>query len=131
MSADASFLQTMIVGVDGSDGSGRALELAARLAQVSNARVLAVHVLTYNRELFPDLTLDTMRSWRLDLERDLRTDWIAPLASAGVDHDCELLEADSPAEGLLDVAERETADVLVVGSRGRGGLVGRALGSTS
>lgn len=128
---DATFLGIIVVGVDGSSGSRDALEWAARLAHVTGSRVLAAHVLTYDRELLGDITLDTMRNWRRDLERDFRTKWIETLVAAEVDHDCELIEADSPAEGLLDLADRVHADALVVGSRGRGGLVGRVLGSTS
>jgi nucleotide-binding universal stress UspA family protein len=50
----------VLVGVDGSDGAHRALRWTARLAQATAATVLAVHVLTYNREFARDLTLDTM-----------------------------------------------------------------------
>jgi nucleotide-binding universal stress UspA family protein len=51
--------------------------------------------------------------------------------AAGVDHGTLLVEAASPAEGLLQVSDREGADLLVVGSTGHGSLAGRLLGSTS
>ena len=127
----STFMRLLVVGLDGSDGSQSALDWAAKLAGTTGAQVVAAHVLTYNRELLLDLTPDTMRTWRLDLERELRTQWVEPLEAAGIEHDCEFLESDSPAEGLLDLADRERADLIVVGSRGRGGLVGRILGSTS
>lgn len=129
--SDTTFLQLILVGLDGSRGSREALDWAVKLARATGARVLAAHVLTYNRELIGDLTFDTIRSWRRDLERDFRTEWTEPLTAAGIDHDCEFVEGESPAEGLLDLAERQKVDLLVVGSRGRGGLVGRVLGSTS
>lgn len=131
MTDRAPFLRLIVVGVDGSDGARQAVEWTSQLASVTGASVLAVHVLTYNRELMRDITPDTMRTWRRDLERDLETTWIAPLTTAGNDHRTELLEADSPAQGLLDVADREHADVLIVGSRGHHGIAGRVLGSTS
>lgn len=131
MTDRAPFLRLIVVGVDGSVGARHAVEWASQLASISGATVLAVHVLTYNRELMRDITPDTMRTWRRDLERDLESTWIAPLTTAGGEHRTELVEADSAAEGLLNVAGREDADVLIVGSRGHSGIAGRLLGSTS
>jgi nucleotide-binding universal stress UspA family protein len=125
------FLQTVLVGVDGSRGSSAAIEWSARLAGMSGAKVLAAHVLTYNREFVRDLTLDTIRTWRLELVHDLETRWTDHLRSVGVPHRCVLVEDDSPARGLLHLAEREQAGLLVVGSRGRGALGGHLLGGTS
>ena len=124
-------LRSVLVGVDGSDGSRRALEWAARFASQTGADVLAVHVLTYDRELVRDLTLDTMRTWRLELEQSLRTEWIGPLSGHALPYRCILVESDSPATGLLDAADREHADLLVVGAKGRGSLADRVLGSVS
>jgi nucleotide-binding universal stress UspA family protein len=121
----------IVVGVDGSDGSRRALEWVARAAPASGGRVLAVHVLTFNHELLRDLTLDTMRTWRRDLEMDLRTRWVMPLIERGVDHRGLLVEADSRADGLLQTAYREGGDLLVVGAKGHGGLADRVLGGVS
>jgi nucleotide-binding universal stress UspA family protein len=95
---------------------------------MTGAGVLAVHVLTYNRELLRDLTLDTMRTWRRELEVDLRTRWVEPLAAAGVTHRGMVVEGDSAAEGLLETAARERGDLLVVGAKGHGGLADRVLG---
>jgi nucleotide-binding universal stress UspA family protein len=121
----------VLVGVDGSDGAHRALRWTARLAQATAATVLAVHVLTYNREFARDLTLDTMRTWRRDLERDLEGAWTEPLRHAGVQHRSLLTEAGSPATGLVEVAESEGVDLLVVGAKGHGNLAGRVLGGVS
>ena len=125
------FIRLVLVGVDGSEGSRYAVEWAARLAAVTGAEVLALHVLTYNQELLRDISVDTMRTWRRDLERDLRTRWIAPLVAHDVAHRSEVLEHDSPAGGLIEVSEREGADVVVVGARGRANLTGQLLGSVS
>jgi nucleotide-binding universal stress UspA family protein len=93
--------------------------------------VLAVHVLTYNRELLRDLTLDTMRTWRRELDIDLRTRWVEPLAAAGVAHRALVVEGDSAAEGLLETAAHERGDLLVVGAKGHGGLADRVLGGVT
>jgi nucleotide-binding universal stress UspA family protein len=129
--AESPLFRLVLVGVDGSDGANRALRWAARLAQATDAEVIAAHVLTYNREFVSDLTLDTLRTWRRDLERDLAGRWTEPLRDAAVRHRTVLTEADSPAGGLVQVAEREGVDLLVVGAKGHGNLAGRVLGGVS
>jgi len=131
MSEQPRFLRLIVAGVDGSKGAREALRWAAGLAAATGAVVVAVHVLTYNRELFRDITPDTMRTWRRDLERELHSTWIEPLTATGVKHRSLLIESDSTAEGLLAVATQEHADAIVVGTRERGGIAGRMLGSTS
>jgi nucleotide-binding universal stress UspA family protein len=121
----------VVVGVDGSDDARRALEWTALLAAATDAEVVAAHVLTYDREFERDLTLDTMRTWRRELERDLRNAWTEPLRAIPVRSRCVLVEASSPTDGLLDVARREHADLLVVGARGHGTLAGRVMGGVS
>jgi nucleotide-binding universal stress UspA family protein len=127
----ARFLQVIVVGTDGSDGARRAMEWAGRLATASEACIRAVHVLTYNRELLRDLTPDTMTTWRRDLERELETSWVRPLHELQVPHRCAVVEDESTAAGLIRAADREQADLIVVGARGRSTLAGRVLGSTS
>jgi len=131
MSAVEESFQVLVVGVDGSDGSRGALAWAGRLTLATGAHVVAVHVLTYNRELLRDSTLDTMRTWRRELKDDLRTKWVEPLIAAGVEHRCLVVEGESPAAGLLETADRERADLLIVGAQGSGGLADRVLGGVS
>ncbi len=125
------FLQVIVVGTDGSDGGRRALDWAGRLARASNARVHAVHVLTFNQELLRDITPDTMTTWRRRLRHDLETSWVAPLIEHDVAFRCALVEDESPAIGLMHAADREQGDVIVVGAAGHRSLAGRILGSTS
>jgi nucleotide-binding universal stress UspA family protein len=128
---DHDVLGPLVVGTDGSDGSLRALGWAAHLARRTGSCVLAVHVLTYDRELLRDLTLDTMRTWRRELQQDLETRWVAPLTSHGIPHRCLVMEAQSAATGLLETADRENAALIVVGAKGHGNLADRVLGSVS
>jgi nucleotide-binding universal stress UspA family protein len=86
-------LRTMLVGVDGSRGSSAAVRWSARFAEMAGAEIVAAHILTYNREFLRDLTFDTIRTWRLELVRDLETRWTEQLRSIGVAHRCEALLA--------------------------------------
>lgn len=124
-----SLFRVVLVGVDGSDGARHALMWAAALAEATSAEVVAVHVLTYSRELLRDLGPDTVHTWRHDLEQRLEGEWTAPIS--GVPHRTRLIEADSPAAGLLSAAASEHVDLIVVGTKGHGNLPGRVLGGVS
>ncbi len=125
------FLQVILVGTDGSESALRAMDWAARLARASDASVRAVHILTYDRELARDLSMDTMTTWRRDLGRELKTTWVAPLLQHGVPHRSVLVEDESPALGLIHTADREQSDLIVVGAKGHSSFASRVLGSTS
>jgi nucleotide-binding universal stress UspA family protein len=125
------FLAKLLVGVDGSPDAERAIGWAARLAATSGAEVVVVHVLTFDRELVRDASLDTMTTWRQDLRRDLGSTWVATLLKRGTKHRCELVEAPSAAIGILEVAEREDVDLIIIGPRHHNIVADRLLGSTA
>lgn len=120
----------LLVGVDGSADAERAIRWAARLAASTGAEVVVVHVLTFDRELLRDVTPDTMTTWRRDLRQDLESAWVATLVKRGTRHRCELVEAESAALGILEVAEREDVDVIVIGPRHHNAIADRLHGST-
>jgi nucleotide-binding universal stress UspA family protein len=124
-------LRRLLVGVDGSDGSRRAVEWASLVARATGASVLAVHVLTYNQEFLRDLSLASLRTWRRELEHEFKTRWVEPLTQAEITFRTELVEGDAPAQCLLEVADREHADLVVVGAHGHGNLSERVLGGVT
>ena len=71
----------------------------------------------------PELYLDELRGV---IERE----WCAALTAAKVAFRVELTDG-APAPAIMAVAEREAADLVVVGRRGRGGFAELLLGSTS
>jgi nucleotide-binding universal stress UspA family protein len=108
--------QRLVVGLDGSDGSDRAVTWLAEVARGESLHVDAVHVLTYSHEFVLDLTPATMTTWRKDLEQDLRTTWVQPLEQAGFSVAAHIVEADGVAAGLAHEAQRRRADLVVIGS---------------
>lgn len=120
-------LRSILVGIDGSSGSARAVAWAAHMAQACDSRVTVVHVLTPNEELVRDFSFETMRLWRRDLESELRGAWVEPLRACGVNHRCILLEADTVTSGLAQTAVNIDADLVVVSTRGRGRSTSRHL----
>lgn len=124
-------IRRVVIGLDGSHASQRALDWAAGVASDSGAELIAAHVLTYSTEFVRDLSLDTMTTWRRELGLELKGAWTATLRDTAVRHRCHLIEDDSVAGGLMKVAEAENADLIAVGAQGRGTIAGRVLGTTS
>lgn len=131
-------LRRIVVGVDGSASSHRALVWAARLALATNAEIIAVHAVDTPAFISGDpevgrLMSDDVRiawkEWQADLERLLEEDWCVPLRQARVPFRAKTV-AGGP-RALLGLANHEHADVIVVGRRGRGGLAELVLGSFS
>jgi nucleotide-binding universal stress UspA family protein len=118
----------VVVGVDGSANSRRALAVAAGLASATGAEVVAVHALgllaTLHGERVP------ASEHRSEIEVTMREEWCAPLADAAIRWRCMVADG-NPAEVLLHTAHDESASLVVVGSRGVGGHPDLMLGSTS
>lgn len=109
-------MRCIVVGVDGSDNARRALGWSAAMAELAGAEVVAVHALGM---------LEGAHRVEVIARFD---DWLAPLAA--VPHRGLAIDGD-PVTVLLETAEREGADLVVVGSRGVGGHPDLLLGSTS
>jgi nucleotide-binding universal stress UspA family protein len=122
----------IVVGIDGSEGSLRALSWAGREARLRGAALEVVAVWTFPIPvlLFPAAPafpeVETLANETHDLI-DSALDKVAEDV-AGVSIERRAIEGSAPAV-LLDRAKQ--ADLLVVGSRGLGGFGGLLLGSVS
>lgn len=121
----------IVVGVDGSEESLRALRWAVAEADLRHAKVEAVHAWSYPPMAFVPAMVPPAA---------FPHEALANEAEAVLDHACGQLADGGPtvqrvlvqgatAQVLLDAAIG--ADLLVVGSRGRGGFAGLLLGSVS
>lgn len=119
--------RSIVVGVDGSLDSARAMACAATLARSTGAELVAVHAVgllsVVEGQVRPS---DQVR----DIIETQVAEWASPLAEAGVAHRI-VLEDGPPGLVLLRVAERESAGLIVSGTRGLGSADGVVLGSTS
>jgi nucleotide-binding universal stress UspA family protein len=123
-------LSTLVLGVDGSEGSELAVAWVADLAGQLGARVVAVHVfepLDHLEDQEPPYDFGAIEK---KVRAELESGWLSKLSDAGVAYDARLMHG-SPYACLLDAADEEDADLIVVGARGLGVLRGLALGSTS
>lgn len=105
---------TVVVGVDGSRGSDRAVHLAATLFDTARSRVVLVTVVDPDAADHPD-DERRVRARAMLLER---VAWFGPDAPAG--RVVTAVVGGQPARALQTVAETEDAAVVVVGRRGAG-----------
>lgn len=123
---------SILCGVDGSADSQAALRVAARLAEQLDARLVVAHVAQPEQ-------LRTVGGGPMPV--------LTPALGAGIEAGdrllTQILEAHGlpgaerrvgtgvPADRLADLADEEEAEMIVVGSRGRGAFRAAFLGSVS
>jgi nucleotide-binding universal stress UspA family protein len=132
MAASKTGIRRIAIGVDGSESSAAALKWAIRLAKAMGSQVIAVYAIDIP-VYFPEpeeLPFVLDQEWRAGLKSEFENKWCKPLKIAGVRYRA-VMEDGRAATVITDVAEREKADVIVVGRRGRGGVAELLLGSTS
>ncbi|MEU0533881.1 universal stress protein [Amycolatopsis tolypomycina] len=126
--ADAGAEGPVVLGVDGSPTSAAAIPFAFRAAASRGVPLVAVH--TWLDTPLGEIGVD--EAWDA-IEREHRAlvgEWLAPARAEHPDVPVEVVVArHRPAHTLLDQARN--AQLVVVGSRGRGGFRGLLLGSTS
>ena len=123
----------IVVGVDGSEPAGRAVEWCAAHAGQLGAEVVAVHAIDLPVVATAMTSYVPIYEFR-DVDRDALREtveaWCAPLAQAGVAFRIVMIEG-VPADTIMTTADEEAADLVIVGRRGRGGFAELILGSTS
>ena len=125
---------SLVVGTDGSDTAKEAVRQATELAKAVGARVHLVSAyepvsetrLREERVQVPD-DLQWMVNPREDVESTLR-EAAEGIEGAGVEVATYAREGD-PADAILDVAEEQSADLIVVGNKGMTGARRFLLGS--
>jgi nucleotide-binding universal stress UspA family protein len=125
-------MNTILVATDGSQESRAAVESAVELARDEGARLVCVRVVSLldfgPRE---DGARDAPPKRVPRAEGDpVLTEALELADDAGVDAEAELLVGYPPKQ-ILRLADDVGADLIVVGSRGLGGLKSMIVGSTS
>jgi len=111
-------MYTIVLALDGSDGSDRAVPVAEGLASRDGARIVVAHARTHALETAAEAVLRT----RVDA-----------MAEAGVDCTLEIRDSldGEEAKVLAGIAREADARLIVIASRGRGLFKGALLGSTT
>jgi nucleotide-binding universal stress UspA family protein len=126
-----AMFERILVAYDGSENAKRALLQGIELAKLFNSRLFVVEAIDvtvfYNAGILPPL------SALKDLEKKAKADMAeaTELAkSQGVDVITDVIEGD-PATSVLDYAEKNNVDLILVGSRGLSRFKKAFLGSVS
>ena len=122
-------MKNILVPVDGSEGADRAIEKAVMLAKLCNAKVNFLYVANINQlainAVLSDAILDSVtKAGNVILERAME------MVPEGVEKE-SFSDTGSPAVVVLDFAESNNIDLIVMGSRGLGPLKGLFMGSVS
>lgn len=123
-------MSEIVVGTDGSDGSRRAVEWAAAEARLRDCPLVVV--VCWETPVLIDGSAPVWGAgdWWDSLREDAQNlgATIAAECAPGLDPEVRVVEGPA-ARALVDVGR--DADLLVVGSRGRGGFASLLLGSVS
>ncbi len=133
MAAARPRVERILIPTDFSPFSVRALRHALALTRKFKARLKVLHVVPC---VFPaGDSLYSSAPWlmtpeiRLRAEEEMRK-FLAPVREARLDHETEMREGD-PWREIAGVAEEMSADLVVLGTHGRGGLERLFLGSVA
>jgi nucleotide-binding universal stress UspA family protein len=113
----------VLVPVDGSRYSSEGIKVASHYARTKNAQIYIMTVIPSVADIELELSAserDRLLESMKKRGEELLTKATELIKSLGVDHvNTVLATAPSPAQEIVAFAEREKADLIVIGSRGR------------
>jgi nucleotide-binding universal stress UspA family protein len=130
----SNIFRKIMVATDGSEAVKRAVDLAIEIAKLSETKLYAVQVISMG---FFSTTLATDTEWKKAFREQLVTE--SKQATAYVEHagraasvgvESVILEG-SPAEEIIDFAEKNDIDLIVMGTHGMTGIPRFLLGSVA
>ena len=116
---DDKVFRKILLGYDGSDDSEKAVAIAEGLAQRYEAAIIVCHAFGHM----------PMTSKPSEVRR-LVNPVVERLSKLGITTLVSIPDT-VPAQGILDAADEHHADLIVMGSRGRGTFANLLLGSTA
>lgn len=128
-------MDTVVVGVDNSDASTRAVEFAVDRAKRNSWKVVLVHVIPWTPYSFQTPAENEHRHREKAREIEAATEQVlVPMAaiaeSGGVPH-TEMVRHGKPSETISDIAADTSAVHIIVGRTGDSGLREAVFGSVA
>ena len=133
----------ILITVDGSEESMNAADYAIAMAKKedNDAQLIALHVLysqtgyAYSTNLFGLVTPSSINELLKDAKHEAQQ-WFDKIKEKMYENDIQLktevvVSSTSVVSAIVDYAENENVDLIVIGSRGRSGFKKLLLGSTA
>ncbi|HKJ57633.1 MAG TPA: universal stress protein [Halobacteriales archaeon] len=117
----------ILVPTDGSETAAAAMEEAIDLASTDSAEVHVLHVIdSWHYDTSIESAVEPLRE-----EAEPFVERLAGMAEAAGVPVATAIEVGRPAHHVLEYADDHDVDLIVLGTRGRGGLPRRLLGSVT
>jgi nucleotide-binding universal stress UspA family protein len=124
-------IQKILLPIDDSEHSQKTIQYASDLAKLSQAAIVVMHA--FQIPIFRKRGTAAVEDFKISLEeeaRELVAEVAAELQNQGLNASALVVEG-SAAEAILQAVETDQPDLIVMGSRGGGGLPGLNLGSVA
>jgi nucleotide-binding universal stress UspA family protein len=138
MSVIKSIYSKILVGVDGSEDSMKAADHAVAMAKLHNAKLLAVHAIPSQMRLggYSSKGVTSVSPEYLARADEAADVWFERIVhdarEAGIEVETKKTSSGySAGQVIVDLAEKEHVDLVVVGTRGTTGFKKLLLGSTA
>ncbi len=118
----------IVVALDDAGESKKGMEKAIYIAKLSGAKITGVNVLVVAPTL--DSTVTNYREYLTKKAQEMLDSTKESCEKQGIQFASKILDG-SPASKIAEFAEEEKADLVIVGSRGLGGIKGAILGSVA
>ncbi|MGI9463085.1 MAG: universal stress protein [Aestuariivirgaceae bacterium] len=126
---------SFLLAVDGSPGSGRAIDFAAERAKRGGAKIVVAYVIEWSPYSFntPEENAERHKRREEELERatsSIIEPVVTKLKDAGLDVDSEVRHGHT-AQTLIELAEKHNVAQIFIGRRGQSGLKDMLFGSVA
>ncbi len=123
---------TLLVPLDLSDEKPPELDLALRLGRALSADVLLLHVIDYVPTVMPVELPAGYKPLQIDIVREAAEDKIARIAaSTGYQNLRTIVAVGGAAAAIVEIARREKADQIIIGSHSHKAITRLVLGSVA
>jgi nucleotide-binding universal stress UspA family protein len=121
----------IIIAIDGSDASMDAADYAISISKQHNAELYALHVIRADVDLFgPHETSEFMTTMRNEGKKYMDK-VILKANEKNIQIKTEFISSTNIAGGIVDYAEENNIDLIVIGTRGLSGFKKLLLGSVA
>ncbi len=128
-------IKTILLPIDGSDASFKAVEYAIKIAKMEKARIIAIHAIGIPMYI-PEYSSTVLLPSYYDEAKKIADEWMGKVVEMAKLENVELkkeivMDIVSVVDAIVAYAKKQNADIIVIGTRGRTGLKKFLLGSVA